>query len=581
MIRMPMSTGERLSRNAISSIIPMTFVAAMLASMLSAGEVLATDHEGQRPNIVIITADDMGYSDIGAYGSEIETPNLDQLAGNATLFTRFYTAPTCSPTRAMLLSGVDNHLAGLGNMEETMDPGQVGQPGYEGYLNDDVANMAEIFSLNGYQTYMTGKWHLGLEHDQSPYARGFQRTFALLGGGASHFSDRIGQDVFRTVAYYRRNGELVNELPEDFYSSDYFADEIIRFIREGDEDRPFLAYLNFTAPHWPLQAPRKDIEAQKGNYAVGYDVIRERRFKAMKDAGLISRKATMPPSSAPPWNTLTEDEKARSQRVMEVYAAMVKNMDSNIGKVIQELENSGRLENTIIIFMSDNGADGLEFSAIGAAFAEWTNSFDNRLENIGHKGSFVAYGRGWAHTGEAAHLGFKGLMTEGGIRTPLILFAPMAADDAGNAQVARYTHPITVRDILPTLMDFAGISNHGETFAGRDVHPITGLSIRQALTQSDFEVHAGKAISKELWNRRSVIMGDWKLVMDPSPRSDGEWKLYNLADDLAESNDLSSQHPEILKILLASYETYAKENNIIEPTAPFRLVEPENPKLDK
>ena len=551
-----------------------------MASTRKAGsqnETLAVEKR-QAPNIVVIVADDLGYSDIGVLGSEIKTPNIDRLAERGTLFSRFYTAPTCSPTRAMLLTGVDNHLAGLGNMAETLDPQQIGKPGYEGYLNQSVASMAEIFNAANYQTYMVGKWHLGNEYDQSPFARGFQKTFALLGGGASHFADRVGQDLYRTVAYYRQNGELVDELPDDFFSSDYFTDTLIRFIKEGDKERPFLGYLAFTAPHWPLQAPRDDILAQRGNYSAGYDVIREQRFQALKEAGLINQDAIQPAGNAPVWTSLSDEQRARSERVMEVYAAMVKNMDFNIGKLIDELETTGQLENTIIVFLSDNGSDGLEFEAVSPPFAEWTNSFDNSLENIGHENSFVSYGRGWAHAGEAPHVGFKGLMSEGGIRSPMIMVAPISTNDQNGGQIPRYAHPTTVRDILPTLLDFANIPDHGEQFGDREVHPISGSSLRKAMTRSDFVVHGEQAIGAELWNRGSVIMGDWKLVKNPIPQGEGNWKLYNLIEDSGESNDLSAEHPEIYKLLLEAYNTYAEENNIIEPTSPFRLIKPENPK---
>lgn len=557
------------------------FLAIGIQTCANTDTVTNSSDQKRPPNIVVIVADDMGYSDIGVLGSEIKTPNIDRLAKEGTLFTRFYTSPTCSPTRAMLLSGVDNHLAGLGNMAETIDPAQIGQPGYEGVLNRDVANMAEIFNAANYQTYMTGKWHLGLEHDESPYAHGFQKTFALLGGGASHFNDFIGQDVYRTVAYYRENGELVKELPDDFFSSNYFTDKLISFIKGGDRDRPFLGYLAFTAPHWPLQAPKEDILAQRGNYASGYDVIRKRRFDALKKAGVIPQDAVQPTGNAPAWETLSEEERTRSERVMEVYAAMVENMDDNIGQLMNELEAMGELDNTIILFMSDNGADGLEFSAIGAAFADWTNSFNNSLENIGQKNSFVAYGRGWAHTGEASHLGFKGQMTEGGIRSPLVFFAPMAPDRNQNPQMVNYSHTATVRDILPTLLDFAGIANHNGQFDGRTVYPISGKSLRDIIAQPNTAVHEGQAIAKELWNRRSVMMDNWKLVRNAAPGSDDEWKLYNLDEDLGESNDLSAQYPELVQQLTAEYESYAKENNVIAPTAPFRLVEPKNPTIEK
>lgn len=529
-----------------------------------------------RPNVVVIVADDMGYADIGALGSEIATPNIDRLAERGTLYTRFYTAPTCSPTRAMLLTGTDNHLAGLGNMAETLDPEQVGQPGYEGYLNRDVATMAEIFGAQGYRTIMAGKWHLGMEHDQSPHARGFETSFALLGGGASHFSDRVGQDPYRTVAYYRRDGELVEDLPGDFYSSDYFTDVLIEGITEGDQARPFLGYLAFTAPHWPLQAPAESIAAQRGRYSAGYDAIRERRFDALRQAGVIPEDAIQPDGGAPPWRDLSEEQRARAERSMEVYAAMVERMDFNIGRLLDALQATGHGDDTAIVFLSDNGADGLEFAALAPAFAEWTESFDNSLSNIGLRGSFVSYGRGWAHAGEAPHTGFKGVLSEGGIRSPMIFVAPHG-DRGTEDPTERYVHPVTVRDVLPTLMDIAGISDHGDSFGGRPVHGISGTSLRRTLVDPDWASHAGESLGAELWDQRAVILDEWKLVRYPAPRGDGRWRLFNLEDDLRESNDLSAEHPELFQRLLSEYASYADQVRVVEPSEPLRLIGPENP----
>ena len=520
------------------------------------------------PNVLIIVADDMGFSDIGVLGSEIATPNIDRLAESGTLFTRFYTSPTCSPTRAMLLTGVDNHLVGLGNMEETLDPAHAGQQGYEGHLNDDAVTMAEIFRDAGYQTYMAGKWHLGMEHDQSPHARGFERTFALLGGGAGHFADGVGQDVYRTEPFYRRDGELVDALPNDFYSTDFFTDSLIAAIEEGDPERPYLAYLAYTAPHWPLQAPPAKIEAQRGAYAAGYDVVRSERFAALQDAGLVPRAATVPPGGAPPWESLPEDERTRSQRTMEVYAAMVEHMDASIGRLLQTLEERGESDNTVVFFMSDNGADGLEFHALNPAFAAWADSFDNSLENIGHPNSFVAYGRGWAHAGEAPHAGFKGLMTEGGVRSPLVVWAPpWLRGDA--PQAARYTHPVTVRDILPTLLDYGAIQGSG--------HRLSGASLRPALVQRGAPVHADQPLVMELWGRKAVILDEWKLVQQPPPAGDGEWHLFHGAEDVSESTDLAGEHPERVARMIAAYESYADANRVIPPTQPLRLNPPASP----
>jgi arylsulfatase A-like enzyme len=261
--------------------------AALIGAAATVGSVQAKE---RRPNLLVIVADDLGYSDLGAFGGEIRTPNLDKLALNGIRLAGFHTAPTCSPTRSMLLSGTDNHRAGLGTMAEMIRPNQQGKPGYEGYLRSDVATLAERLSVSGYRTLLSGKWHLGLTPEQDPHARGFERSFALLQGGHNHYGTDADPEKGGR-ATYTEQGKRLTQLPPDFYSSDTFATRLIEFLGEepasGKPARPFFGYLAFTAPHWPLQAPAEDIARYKGRYDEGFDVLRERRLARQRELGIL------------------------------------------------------------------------------------------------------------------------------------------------------------------------------------------------------------------------------------------------------------------------------------------------------
>jgi arylsulfatase len=308
---------------------------------------------GSRPNVLIIVADDLGYTDLGVFGSEIHTPNLDRLAKTGTILTNYYSSPLCAPTRAMLLSGTDHHLAGEGLMGMAVDDA----PGYEGYLNHRVVSLATRLQSAGYHTYMAGKWHLGNEEDQSPTARGFERSFTLLDGAATHFNDMGGG--LGTTAHYRDDGKLVQSLPQNFYSAVYYTDKMLEYLKSRAGDgRPFFAYLAYTTPHWPIQARDEDIDRYRGRYNEGYEVLRQRRWAGWKAAGMASKNAEMPnlPPSYKAWDSLSDKERAGSIRTMEVYAAMIERMDTEIGRVLDYLRSSGQLDNTLIMFQSDNGA---------------------------------------------------------------------------------------------------------------------------------------------------------------------------------------------------------------------------------
>jgi arylsulfatase len=371
--------------------------------------------DSQKPNILLIVADDMGFSDISPFGGEITTPALDNLADQGVMLTNFHVLPTCSPSRSVLLSGTDNHIAGLGSMGEVVTSKQKGNPGYEGFLNNTVAHLPRILNDAGYHTYMTGKWHLGHEQDHRPIMKGFDETFALLPGGGSHWADKLPLSPPQIMSY-SRNGNLVDDLPEDFYSTKNYTDYILKWLEQDKNDeKPFFAYVSYTAPHDPLHAPKNYIDKYKGNYDQGFNVLRTERFESLKRLGIIPEMASMYPWSGPVWGDLSDVEKKKSARDMEVYAAMIEYMDGQISRIFKWLEENDEMDNTIIVFLSDNGANGAMSTAYPGQTEEYLNSFDNSLDNRGLPNSYVEMGPAWAAASMSPHRLFKAFTTEGGI----------------------------------------------------------------------------------------------------------------------------------------------------------------------
>lgn len=516
-----------------------------------------------RPNFLIIVADDLGYSDLGAFGGEIPTPNLDRLALNGVRLTDFHTAPTCSPTRAMLLTGSDHHVAGLGTMAELQAPNQRGLPGYEGYLRRDVATVAERLGPQGYRTLYSGKWHLGLTDDQDPFARGFRYSFALKPGAHNHF----GTDVVNPLTgkpNYSENGKPLTSLPAGFYSSDAFADRLIGQLRASSsaQPSPFFAVLAFTAPHWPLQAPAADIARYKGRYDAGFEVLRQQRIARQEALGLIPRgtAANAPKLPGGTWDSLSPEARAAAARDMEIYAAMVDRLDQAVGRVIAELERTGELDNTVIVFLADNGAEGLdpEGSAkplLGPVLARADNSFANR----GAESSYVLYGPGWAQAASAPRWQIKGYATEGGSRVPSFIHWPASARRGQIAETLLH-----VSDITPTVLELAGVSEARSTPTNlAPVRPITGKSWAAWLRGEAAQVRgAGDALGTELFGSRALRQGDWKIT----DIGDGRWHLFNLAADPGETRDLAATNPAKLAELARLWDAYAKANNVVIPT---------------
>jgi arylsulfatase A-like enzyme len=532
----------------------------------------------KRPNFLLIVADDLGYSDIGAFGGEINTPNLDRLAHAGIRFTDFHSAPACSPTRAMLLTGTDHHVAGIGTMLEVAGPGFHGAPGYEGYLNDRVVALPELLRDAGYFTLMSGKWHLGNTIDRSPWARGFERSFALLPGGASHYGGAAAGSL-PVPALYTEDDQFVT-VGDDFYSSDFYTDTLLRYFREREADpedkgRPFFAYLPFQAPHWPLQAPDESIASYRGRYDGGPDELREARLAALKRLDLCPPDVVPHPvvaDGAPEWADMTSDERAHSARSMEVYAAMVDRMDWNVGRVIDYLVETGEIDDTVVIFLSDNGAEGAIVEAmpiLGGLIAQQIEKHcDHSLDNLGRANTFIWYGPRWAQAATAPSRLHKAFTAEGGIRVVGFVTWPGFArqGEIGTAFA-------TVMDIAPTVLDLAGAAHPGTAYRGREVAPMRGRSLVEYLSGAAEVVHdADIGTGWELFGRRAIRQGDWKALHLPAPYGPGAWQLYDLSADPGETDDLAASNPDKLAELLGLWDRYVEENGVIlDPVSVFEI----------
>jgi arylsulfatase len=518
--------------------------------------------EPRRPNILLIVADDLGYSDIGSFGGEIATPTLDRLANEGLLLSNFHVLPTCSPSRSVLLSGTDNHVAGMGTMGEVKTPEMEGHPGYAGYLNFEVAALPEVLQAGGYHTYMAGKWHLGHDADTTPHARGFEETFALIPGGGSHWADRRPLSPPQ-IMVYSRNGSEVETLPEDFYSTTYYTDTILKFIDQNkDDDKPFFAYLSYTAPHDPLHAPQAYIDKYRGMYDEGWDVLREQRLQSLKTLGIVHKDAKSFPrlESVKAWDEMSSEERADASRDMEVYAAMIDYLDEQIARVFDYLKEIGEYDNTMVIFLSDNGANGNLPTAYPGQTDEFLNSFDNSLENRGLANSFIETGPGWAQASMAPSRMFKAFTAEGGIRAPLIVKLPGVMPNVGTMDHS-FFH---VRDIMPTILDVAGIELT-RNINGRPVVPMQGDSVLNFLSGKVKLPYAGAdQVGYELFGMKAFFDGDWKILWMPPPFGPGDWQLYKLSEDPGELIDLSDQQPERLVKMIAQWEQYKEENRVLD-----------------
>ncbi|MFT6810932.1 MAG: arylsulfatase A-like enzyme [Saprospiraceae bacterium] len=512
-----------------------------------------------RANIVLIVADDLGFSDLGCFGSEIATPNIDDLAHQGQIFNNYYTAATCSPTRAMLLSGCDNHVAGLGDMSERVQRlrTKINQPGYEGHLNDKVVSVATLIQDAGYNTYMAGKWHLGTERQHSPFSNGFDNSYALLDAYAGHFyPDEEYRSFWENKDYIR--------YPEGRFSTDLYTDKMIGFLKEDRKNpAPFFLYAAYTAPHWPLQAPQEYIDKYKGVYSEGYENLRKRRYDGLIKKGIISEEhqlSELPESKGSlyqvldepliVWDKLSRDEQIIEAHKMEIYAAMIENLDHNIGRLINYLKAIDEYENTYFIFMSDNGA--------AASSANQTPEPNNPYPYMGSPNSFVAYGPEWAHASSTPYRLYKGYSTEGGIHSPLIIKTPSQKEESA-------VNPAfcTVKDLAPTFLEIAQ-QDYPNSYDGKKLKPLEGASMLPLLKKNTSIIHDDDYVMAwELFGRYAVRKGPWKITQVEAPFGKSKFELFNLNEDPSEINDVSISHPEIYLQMIKHWEDYVAANGVI------------------
>jgi arylsulfatase A-like enzyme len=521
-----------------------------------------TEETQSKPNIILIVADDLGFSDIGPFGGDIQTPVLDKLAKESMLFSDFHVLPTCSPTRSALLTGNDNHIAGLGIMGEASYPELKGLPGYSGHLNDQVVTIPEILQEHGYHTYMAGKWHLGEKEGQTPVDRGFEKSFALLQGGGSHFADQKPLSPPQ-VMDYRVNGIKVSKLPADFYSARNYTDTLLTYIDKNKTDhKPFFVYASYTTPHDPLQAPKEYIEKYKGKFDRGWDSLRDLRLNNLKALGIVPKDVkSFAPSGIPKWESLNAVQKKEYARDMEVYAAMVDYLDMSIGRIINYLVKERMYDNTMILFMSDNGANGVMATTYpGNADGKYLSSFNNSLENRGLPNSFIEMGPGWAQASSSPFRLFKSFTSEGGIKAPLIIKMPKAKTENEGKWNKSFIH---VSDILPTILEIAGATYPQES-KGKPVKQPIGKSILPLLKGETDVIHSNEGMGWELFERKAYIKGNWKILRLAKPFGTGKWQLYNIEKDPGETNDLSQQFSAKRDSLISDWMRYAKKNGVID-----------------
>ena len=530
-----------------------------LDNAAGAGQPGVGANANERPNIVLIVADDLGFGDLGYNGSEIPTPNIDALAAQGMRMTNFYSSLACSPTRAMLMSGMDNHLAGLGVMNAPIREDHQDQPGYLGYLNFRVASLASLLSDAGYDTYMTGKWHLGSEVDTGPRARGFKRSFVSLDGAA-----HLGPWDWRgpQPANYRDGDELV-QVDEDFYSTRFYTERMIEYIEQDrPEDRPFFAYLAYTAPHWPLQAPAESIARFQGDYDDGYEALYAARLARQRALGIASEQTPAIDNARfnPRWQDLSPEDQAFAARRMEIYAAMVSDLDTYIGEVIDYLRTIDEFDNSLIVFISDNGAESGRRDLTPNIAEHVGIEYDHSLENLGSATSYVMYGRNWASASATPFHRHKATAFEGGVHVPAFAHFPGQIEPGtSNAAIA------TVADLLPTFLDIADATHPGTRYRDRDVLPPQGTSLMPLWRGESTTVRDDEQVfGFELYGHRSVRRGNWKLVWDRAlPEEERRWQLYNLAADPFEQNDLSEDDPTQFQSMLNAWDQYAADSGVI------------------
>lgn len=513
----------------------------------------------EKPNIIIVMVDDMGFSDLSSYGSEINTPNIDKLATNGLQFTQFYNAGRCCPSRASLLTGLYAHKTGLGYMTAQ----DYGKPGYRADMNNECVTIAETLKEAGYGTYMAGKWHVNLNFKPEeskhnwPLQRGFDKFFGTLIAAGSYWNPLTLVE-----------GNEYVQASDDFYYTEAITDKSIEYIKNHDTSSPFFLYMAYTAPHWPLHAREEAIAKHRGKFSEGWDVLRSKRHQKLKDLGIIRHDTALPERDEKNEAWESVENKEWEQTRMEAYAGTIEHLDIGIGKLVASLKKQGKLDNTIIFFLSDNGGDKTEHinGMIGNSGKPWSimNYVPTHTKNgelvisgdypgvaLGADTTYGGYGLKWANLSNTPFKKFKTYMHEGGISAPLLVHWPAGIKTKNELR----KQPAHIIDIMATCLDIAQV-DYPKTFKNNTIKPIDGKSMLP-IFKNDSKIH--DTLYWEHQGNKAIRLGDWKLV---SQLEKNTWELYNLKEDRTETNDLSSQEPQRVKQLARAYNTWAKASNV-------------------
>lgn len=528
-------------------------VCAMAAAGLFATSVVSQAQEAPKPNIVLILVDDAALMDFGAFGGEAQTPHIDALAERGALFKQYRTSPLCAPTRAMLLTGMDNHLTGVATIPEVLPKEHKGQPGYSMSLEPNVLTIADRLRSAGYRTLMSGKWHLGDTPDEMPQNHGFDRSLALAASGADNWEDKSYMPYYHNAPWFEDGTPI--DLPEDFYSSEFIVDKMIDYLDETEADKPFFAYLPFQAIHIPVQAPPEFTAKYKGVYDDGWHALREARHQRAQELGLIPEGSPLAPmpDTARAWTSLSDEDRALYAARMEVNAAMLDAMDFHIGRFMDHLKDAGTYENTIFVVTSDNGPEP------SRGDNDWRldiwmslNGYHAGMDGLGERGSWGFIGPEWANAAASPGDLFKFYATEGGVRVPLIIAGP-------GIDPMRVASPAMVTDVTPTLLDWLDIGD-----APEPAMAMTGRSLLPVLTGKTDSVYAADDVRAiEVSGNSALYKGDYKITRSMPPVGDGKWRLFNLATDPGEIEDLSDDRPEVLNDLLSEFDAYAARTGLL------------------
>ncbi len=526
-----------------------------MASTLAPAAALSQDRQ---PNILVVVVDDAGFMDFGAYGSDTATPNIDRLAQSGAMLTRFYATPQCGPSRASLLTGQNNHSIGMGSIAEVMNDDMRALPAYSLTWQDDQETIATLLQDAGYQTFASGKWGIGHIGQNLPPRFGFDRSWVLDSTGSSNFNTKSYLPLYKEMKWFEDGTQV--SLPEDFYSSRNIVDKMISYVEESDPNRPFFGYLAFQAIHIPLQVSPDYINRYNGVFDRGWEVMRQERLERAIDLGLVPASTTLAdwPLNSRRWADLSAQEKAYWARVMQVNAGMMEAADFHLGRLLDHLDSTGKLQDTIVVVLSDNGPESATLgktSELPTLLIELgfmlSEGWDTDYDNLGQPGSIAAIGHEWAAVSAAPLHLFKFSAGEGGMRVPFVIAGP------GIAQVGISHARAQLSDITPTLLDAAGVAYSDAAFHGRSLMPVLTGQADQVYAETD-------SMPFEVSGTAALYRGNWKITRTPAPFDDGEWRLFDLSVDPGETNDLAAEQPELFADMRAEYDRYAADVGVYD-----------------